>query len=264
MVTTRNIKRTAKSVSLIVLTWLTISFGLYIFSGRIIHHPYPSRIQEFQIPHEQIFVKNPAGEKIDMLWAPQNDIGKHKTHLYLHGNAGRLPFIVEALAREGNLLSPAYPGYSASEGRPDTKNVGETVDLAIEFLRSRGIESKDVIVLGHSLGGSPAVYAAAQYPEISKVILVNTFYSMKSMCESLYKIFCVFAGGIHDTAAIAPLARAPIRQFHVKDDKIVPFEQGRALFEIIGSPDKKFTIIQGSHADFDVDEVLTSNNRPSR
>ncbi len=245
-------KRILRTISSLLFIWLAVSAGLYFLSGKIIYKTDLSRGVTFDLPYEQLFVKNAAAEKIDMMWVPKGG----KVYLYLHGNAGRLPFIVEGLAGEGSVLAPAYPGFSASEGRSNTKNINEAVDLSMEFLHARGIKDKDIVVVGHSLGGSPAVYAAAKYPELDKVILVNTFYSIQDMCEAQYYIFCIFSGGIHDTAAIAPLAKAPIRQFHDLNDNVVPFEQGKALFEILGSPDKKFTVLPGGHSDFDVGIVL--------
>lgn len=245
-------RKVLRTISSLLFIWLAVSAGLYFLSGKIIYKTGLSRGQKFNSPYEQFFVKNAAGEKIDMMWVPNGG----KVYLYLHGNAGRLPFIVEGLAREGSVLAPAYPGFSASEGRSDTKNINEVVDLSMEFLHAKGIKDKDIVVVGHSLGGSPAVYAAARYPELGKVVLVNTFYSIQKMCEAQYYIFCIFSGGIHDTAAIAPLAKAPIRQFHDLSDNVIPFEQGRALFEILGSPDKEFITLSGSHSDFDVGTVL--------
>lgn len=260
-------KKVLRIISSLIFIWLAVSAGLYFLSGKIIYETSFSRGQKFNIPYEQIFVKNAAGEKIDMMWAPfpsplmgGGDQGRNagvvRTYLYLHGNAGRLPFIVEGLAKEGSVLAPAYPGFSGSEGRSNTKNINETVDLSMDLLRAKGIEDKDIVVFGHSLGGSPAVYAAAKYPDLGLVVLVNTFYSVQKMCEAQYYIFCLFSGGIHDTAAIAPLAKAPIRQFHDLNDNVVPFEQGEALFKILGSPDKKFMVLPGSHSDFDVGNII--------
>ena len=252
-------KKIIRAITSFLFIWLAVSTGLYLLSGTIIYKTGLSRNESFSVPHERIFIRNSAGEKIDTLWAPKSGGAARKTYLYLHGNAGRLPFIVEGLASHGNLLAPAYPGFSGSEGSPDTDNINEILDLSIEFLRAKGIGDKDIVVFGHSLGGSPAVHAAGRYPDLGRVILVNTFYSIKSMCEGKYYIFCVFAGGIHDSAAMAPLAKAPVRQFHDRDDLVVPFEEGERLFDLIGSPDKKFTVIHGSHSDFDVGGIISTD-----
>ncbi len=282
-----HIKKIFRIISSLLFIWLAVSAGLYFISGKIIYKTSLSHGQKFEVPYEQAFVKNAAGEKIDMMWAPfpsplmgegqgegvspsplnpppiegggeqGKNTGVVRTYIYLHGNAGRLPFIVKGLAKEGSVLAPAYPGFSGSEGRPDTKNINEVVDLSMEFLHAKGMEDKDIVVFGQSLGGSPAVYAAAKYPELGKVILVNTFYSVQKMCETQYYIFCLFSGGIHDTAAMAPLTKAPIRQFHVLNDNVIPFGQGEALFKLLGSRDKKFTMLTGSsHSYFDVGKVV--------
>ncbi|MBT3182506.1 MAG: alpha/beta fold hydrolase, partial [Deltaproteobacteria bacterium] len=199
--------------------WLGISFTLYLMSGRIIYQPELGADAKYSIPFELEYVQNGEGDRIEMMWIPKGEDWKQeKTFLYLHGNVGRLSYIVEELSKRGNVLSPSYPGFSGSEGKSNTEKIYEVVDLSIAFLNNKGVKDGDIVVLGHSLGGSPAVYAATKYPDLDEVILVNTFYSLKEMCRVSYPGFCIFAGGFHDSAAIAPHAKARIRQFHNVSD----------------------------------------------
>lgn len=238
--------------------WLAMSYALFLISGKIIYKTSLSRDESYGFKFEQAFVKNQSGDDIELLWVPGPAVKGEgtKTFLYLHGNAGRLPHIIEGLSGYGSVLSPAYPGYSRSGGTPGTANINETVDLSMKYLRNMGIRDEDVVIIGHSLGGSPAVYAAAHYPNVDRVVLVNTFLSVEEMCWDLYHILCIFSGDIHNTAEMAPMARAAIRQFHNPNDAVVPFSQGEQLFGLLGSRDKKFHELSGTHADFPVEEIL--------
>lgn len=247
------------------MAWLAASFVLYLLSGFLLYKTSSSKDLVYSVPFEQAYVKDSGGDRVDLMWVParptfggpSGDGGANrKTYLYLHGNAGRLPYIIEGLARRGNVLSPAYPGYSGSEGRPNTKDIDDVADLSMEFLRQKGIPDGDIVILGHSLGGSPAVYAAVHYPDVDRVILVNTFLSIEEMCRIDYHFLCIFAGGIHNTAKLAPEARARIRQFYNGHDELIPAWQAKALFELLGSRDKKLFEISGSHATFPIDEAL--------
>lgn len=240
------------------LAWLAMSYALFLISGKIIYKTSLSSDEDYGFKFERAFVKNLSGDDVELLWVPGPAVEGEgtKTFLYLHGNAGRLPHIIEGLSRYGNVLSPAYPGYSRSGGTPDTANINETADLSMKYLGDRGMRNEDVVVVGHSLGGSPAVYAAAHYADVDRVVLVNTFLSVEEMCWDLYHILCIFSGDIHNTAEMAPMARAAIRQFHNPNDAVVPFSQGEQLFGLLGSRDKKFHELSGTHADFPVEEIL--------
>lgn len=242
----------------VAAAWLAMSYALFLISGKIIYKTSQSHGEDYGFKFERAFVKNSSGDDIELLWVPGPAAGGEgtKTFLYLHGNAGRLPHIIEGLSGYGSVLSPAYPGYSRSGGTPGTANINETVDLSMKYLRNMGIRDEDVVIMGHSLGGSPAVYAAANYPGVDRVVLANTFLSVEEMCKDAYHILCMFSGGIHNTAEMAPRARAAIRQFHNRDDAVVPFSQGRRLFDLLGSKDKVFFELSGSHADFPVVEIL--------
>lgn len=201
------------------------------------------------------FVKNAKGEKIELLMIPNKN--SKEIVLYFPGSAGRLVNVLYGAAHVGTVVSPAYPGYHQSEGEPSFQSVYETVDLSMGYLKKQGYREEDITVLGHSLGGAAAVYAAVGYPKLKKVVLVNTFYSVQRLCEMQYSVFCALTFDALNSGTLAPQAKAKIIQFHDKNDKIVPFQQGKDLFERLGSKDKKFFIHGGTHRFFNVEETLT-------
>lgn len=250
----KTLKRIVTTLLLLVAVWLGASYILLIVSPKMINKIKQSKNVVFNIQPVQEFRTNKGGDSIQILWIP-NDTAKI-TYIYLHGNVGRLPKILDDLHLFGNVCSPTYPGYAKSTGEPTTENTYETVDIAMKFLKEKNIDLKNVVVLGHSLGGSPAMYAAVHYPELKKVITVNTFYSITKMCEDQYKILCLFSGSILNTASLAPNAKAPVLICHNPTDSTIPFVQGEMLYKIVGSPQKEFRKISGTHSEFDMAEVL--------
>jgi pimeloyl-ACP methyl ester carboxylesterase len=127
-------------------------------------------------------------------------------------------------------------------------------------LVDQGITPAQITVIGHSMGGSTALYAASEYPDLKKLVLVGTFYSIQAMCETQFSILCVMTSGVLNSSNSAPLVQVKTRQFHNPNDQVVPYTQGKNLFNLIASKDKKFSDLSGSgpdfHNSFSVAEIL--------
>lgn len=250
----KTLKRIIVALLVIVIVWLGACFALLIISPKMIFKTEKSKNVSLDLQPIQEFRTNTAGDSIDILWLP-NDTAK-LTYLYFHGNIGRVNKVLNDLRPYGNICAPTYPGYAKSTGVPTTENTYETVDIAINFLNEKNIDLKNVVILGHSLGGSPAMYAAGKYPDLKKVITVNTFHSITKMCENQYKILCLFSGSILNTASLAPSAKAPVLLCHTPNDSLIPYQQGEELYKLIGSQQKEFRSIGGTHGVFNMEEVL--------
>ncbi len=236
------------------LAWLGLSIYFRYMAPKKIFETGKSNIK-LHIKHIHDVVKNKSGNKIDIVTLPKKN--SNEVILYLHSSYGRLTNILTVARRFATVVSPAFPGYAESEGKPSTRRIYETVDRTMEYLHDKGYRDDQIVVLGHSMGGAAAVYAAVRYPNLKKVVLVNTFYSIQKLCNEVRYGFCLFTYDILNSGLIAPFAKAKIRQFHTKSDKVVPFEHGQKLFEKLGSTDKKFFEHSGTHRFFNVTNVLT-------
>ena len=244
-------------VSSILLIWLVLSLFLYsqastlVFNNKVSWAPVPN------YGYNLSFIKNSAGQNISV-WEFKNTTSD-KVILYLHGNAGRIGDFFVDLNTIGTVYSPAYPGYHESEGSPNTENVYEAAELTYNWLvNDKKIDPKKIIILGHSMGGSPAVNLASKHPEAKKLILVNTFSSVQSMCFRDFTILCGFAGDILNTAKYAPDVKIPVRHFVYKRDLTVPPEEGRKLFTYFkNSNDKKLIELDNyTHVYFDIPSLF--------
>jgi len=258
-----NLTALFSAIFLIIINFYLLSSLILIeVAGSLIYENTTPEATSFKsnLDYRQQFTTTKSGNKIDLKffnYQGNEENYEEKVYLYFHGNTGRLPYIIEGIAEHGNVLTPAYPGYNQSTGKPSEKVIYETVEASMNFLFQSGYEEKDIVILGHSLGGSPAMYAATKYSDLDRVILVNTFYSIQKMCQLDYSILCIFGGNIHNSAKYAKKAKARIRHFHNQKDEQIPFKQGEKLHEKIASNDKKFfNDISGTHGDFVVEEVL--------
>jgi pimeloyl-ACP methyl ester carboxylesterase len=253
-----------KSISIIIIifiiAWLTFAAILLAASSKLIFSPQYSRNVLIDIPHEQLWLTNHKDQKIDTIWIKNPQASQ--IVLYLHGNRGRLSHFFPPLSKKYSVLAPAYPGFHNSEGTPTSDNVYSTALLAYDYLLRQGYQENQIIVFGHSLGGSPAVYTAAQRPSAGKLVLVNTFNSIYSMCVSNWGIGCIFAKNILNSAANAPFVYTKVREFHDINDDVVPYSEGTMLFShFTGTCDKKFITLPkaDSHSDFDILAVMETD-----
>ncbi len=258
MINKKYLHQAAHVLRLSLAAWLTISSLLFLFSDKLIYlTPFAKGNVRGKIQYEEVYLNGPQGKNyvIQSL--------NHKSNLVvlcLHGNKGTISQATDKIATKYNLIAPSYPGYHLSEGKPSEEAMHQSVDLSIEHLNKLGFENKNIIVFGASLGGNPALYAATKYPDLNRVILINTFDSVKSVCEDQYKIFCIFSGGLLNNIELAKSAKARIRQFHSNEDNVISLNQGENLFKFIASEDKTFQIIKGTHNDFPVLEIIDSSN----
>jgi uncharacterized protein len=178
------------------------------------------------------------------IWELENK-NTDKYLIYYHGNAGRLLNFFEPLNAEYNVISPAYNGYSESEGDP---SVEATYDVALktyDWLVAKGVPENKITIFGHSMGGSPATYVASLKPKANKLVVVNTFSSVQSMCIRQYGPLCIFTGSVFNSADNAKKVTIPEYSFSYTGDTTVPFNEGEKLFEAMGSKEKKFFKMDG-------------------
>ena len=76
-----------------------------------------------------------------------------------------------------NVLLFDLRGHGSSGGDRITGGIDEAQDVlgAYDYMRSRGIRQRDIVVLGRSMGAGASVLAAAAEPEIGALVLDGTY-----------------------------------------------------------------------------------------
>lgn len=244
-------------IAISLTTWLVMATVLLQRASSLIFAPQESHQMQVDVPYQQLWLTNKNNQKIDAIWI--ENLHAKQVVLYLHGNRGRLSHFFPPLHTQYKIFAPAYPGYHNSEGVPTPEGAYETALLAYDYLIEQGYQEQEIILLGHSLGGCPAVYTAAQRPAVSKLVLVNTLHSMFDLCYPKWGIRCIFARPLFNSGKYAPLVSTKVRVFHAPHDDIIPYAQGQKLFtKFIGTHDKKFITLPENcaHSEFDVLEVI--------
>ncbi|MGI9427982.1 MAG: alpha/beta hydrolase [Bythopirellula sp.] len=167
--------------------------------------------------------------------------------LYCHGNgehvarlAPRLKILNERIAV--SVFAWDYRSYGRSEGIPHESNVISDAKIAHRWLAERtGTNPADVVIMGRSLGGAVAVALAAECP-VRAIVLDRTFSTLTDAASHNFPWLPVRWIMNNRFASIEHIRnyQGPLLQSHGTIDQIVPFHQGRQLFDAAPSKVKKF------------------------
>lgn len=174
------------------------------------------------------------------------------TLLFLHGNAGNISHRLDSIAIFNDLgldvLIIDWRGYGQSEGRASEAGTYCDAEAAWRYLvDDRKTDPDNIIVFGRSLGGAVAArLASRQVP--AGVIVESAFTSAADMAARLYPVFPVrlLIRLDYPTRQYLSGARCPVLVVHSRQDEIVPFDMGQALYAAAPEP-KTFLTLSGDH-----------------
>lgn len=228
----------------------------FVFQSRLVYFPQVGRAVEatplaFGLEFETHEIPTEDGERLRAWWVPARDA--RGTVLILHGNAGNISHRVGYLRMLHRLgyasLIVDYRGYGESSGSPSEAGTYRDAEAAWRWLVSRGIQPKDVVILGESLGGAVAAWLAVRVTPRA-LVLASSFTSVPDLGAQVYPFLPVrlLSRFSYDTLGALRRVTAPVLVAHSRDDDIVPYSHGRALFAAANEP-KQFLEMHGGHND---------------
>ena len=174
------------------------------------------------------------------------------TVLFLHGNAGNISHRLDSIAifhELGlNTFIIDYRGYGQSEGKPGEEGTYRDAEAAWEHLvTERGEDPARIIVFGRSIGGAVASWLATEHKPAA-LIVESSFTSAIEMAAHLYPFMPVRLISRLRYPVIDFVARitCPVLIVHSRDDEIIPFAMGKALYKVAPAP-KAFLELEGDH-----------------
>jgi uncharacterized protein len=245
-----------------VLTFLCVAAALYALvciaaysaQSRLVFFPGPAPRTTPAAAHlvyEDLELETSDGERLHA-WLIRPATPAKAAVLVCHGNAGsiadRLHLAAEFVRMELAVLLFDYRGYGGSSGAPSERGVYLDAEAAYGRLTTAlGFAPERTIVYGESLGGAVAIELALR-EKIAALIVEDTFSSLADVGARHYPWLPVRWITRYRFASIekVPEIAAPKLFMHSPEDEIVPFEQGRALFEAAREP-KQFLETTGGH-----------------
>lgn len=172
--------------------------------------------------------------------------------LYCHGSGDNVAHLGKLLQYlrdrvRVSVFAFDYRGYGRSEGSPSESGVLADARAARAWLARRaGIDQADVVLLGRSLGGAVAVHLAAE-SRPRGLVLESTFTSLPDVAAVQYPWVPVRLLMKNRLDSLSKIAHyyGPLLQSHGDADEIVPFVQGKRLFDAAPGR-KRFVPIAGA------------------
>ena len=178
---------------------------------------------------------------------------KQQAVLFCHGNAENVAQSSQWYGEKyrsslnADVFVFDYRGYGKSDGSPFEQGVLEDAEAALGLLCERtNRQPKDVIIVGSSIGGGPAVYLAAKHG-CKVLILRRTFNSLATAAQGKYPWLPVRYVMRNQYPSIDRIKsyQGPLFQSHGEADDLIPIELGQELFDAAPTTNKKFYPVPG-------------------
>ena len=268
----------------VAIAYLAVLALVFLFQSRLVYYPEIGREvtvtpQSYGLKFETVEIPTADGETLQAWWVPVE--GSRGTVLFFHGNAGnishRLDYLLMFNRQRHSTLIVDYRGYGKSTGMPSEEGTYRDAEAAWDYLRNvRKAGPRDVVVAGESLGGAVASWLAAEMshipspspggrredigsplpkgegPEVRMqpraVLLFSTFTSATDLGAGVYWFLPVrlISRIGYDNLSNLSRIQSPVFVAHSRDDDIIPFSHGKALFEAASEP-KAFLEMRGGH-----------------
>lgn len=238
------------------LLWLAVILALFVVYLRYVEKRsifYPTQEieytpKDFGMAFEDVFFKTRDNLELNGWFLPAENAAF--TVLFCHGNAGNISHRVEKLRFFHELGCSIfifdYREYGRSRGTPSEKGLYNDVRAAYDYLVSRKIAPDKIIGYGESIGGAVIIDLACE-KAVGALIADGTPSSAKDMVKFIYPFlpYWIFSTRWDSVKKIRSIT-VPKLIIHSLNDEIVPYKQGRKLFENAAEP-KEFLQIRGGH-----------------
>jgi uncharacterized protein len=220
-----------------------------------------------ELEYRDIHLSAADGTRLHAWWLPAKPgVAVKGTVLHLHGNGGNLAWHLGGaywLPAQGyQVLMLDYRGYGLSEGKPSLPAVYQDIDAAFAWLeQAPEVQGKPLILLGQSLGGALAVHYLSERPRrraaLHALALDGVPASYRGVARHALSrswltwplqvpLSWLIPDGDSAIHGIATLEGLPLLILHSADDEVVPFANGRLLYQA-ARPPRAFQATRGQH-----------------
>ena len=228
-------------LTIFVIYFLVLVF-LYFYQRSLLYHPNENNYSGDKISVDIEKVKIQTSDNIELLgWYHEKNLKDYKTLVYFHGNAGSLENRIHKLNHfqdmNINFLIIAWRGFNGNKGKPSERGLYVDGKSAIDWLIKKGVDEKNLILYGESLGTGVATHLA-QNKNYAGVILETPFTSMIDAAKNFYPYIPVnlLLKDKFENYKKVKNINSPILIMHGEVDQIVPFSMGKKIYELANNP----------------------------
>lgn len=195
------------------------------------------------------YFKTESGRKING-WLLKSKTAVPKISVFaLHGNSGNLNSqyrrFVELTKYGFQIFLFDYPGFGYSEGKSTRENAVEDSFSVFDFFKNLDeIKNTPKVIFGQSIGGNFSIPVAVRnQDDIEGLVLEGTFISFNAIANRKVPLL----GGLvikenDDNRLNLKNFKKPVLIIHSKEDKLIPLEMGKQLYENANEPKEFFEI----------------------
>ncbi len=246
-----------KTLPLAVASALAACTGVFLQPDRVLHLN-PDKVG---VKWEEARFTSDDGVALTGLWFPSARGPAKGVVVQFHGNGENMTsHFLSAywLALEGwDVLAFDYRGYGASGGKKALSGCVRDGAAALAFARGKA-PGLPLVVLGQSLGGALAVASLARDggQGLRALVLDSVFSSYRRVAREklsqfwLTRIFrrplaLLISERYAPDRLIAARRRVPLLMLHAPGDPVVPYAEGRRLYDLSPGP-KEFWDVPGA------------------
>lgn len=182
-------------------------------------------------------------------WYFKSMTGSKGTIIFLHGNSRNISTETEqmlwVLEKGYNLLVFDYRGYGISKGKPSIEGVlYDGLEFIDAIMKDEGIDKKNLVIHGQSLGGAVASHVARFSPHANKfkvLVMDSTFTSWRNIAKEVasknfftwmwqYPIYWDMPKDLSSTENLKQSKIPNTLIIHSKVDKLVGYSNAETLF----------------------------------
>jgi fermentation-respiration switch protein FrsA (DUF1100 family) len=229
-------------ILIIIFIYSLLLVFLYFYQRNLLYHPNVNNYSGDKISVNIRKIKISTSDNINLLgWYHKKNLQDYKTLIYFHGNAGSLENRIHKLNHfqdmNINFLIIAWRGFSGNNGKPSETGLYEDGRSAIDWIKKKGVEEKNLILYGESLG-TGVVTHLAQNRDFGGIILETPFTSMTDAAKKFYPYIPVdlLLKDKFENYKKIKNVNSPLLIMHGEVDQIVPFWMGKKIYEIANEP----------------------------
>ena len=224
---------------------------------RLIFHPEPEILRtprDVSLSFDEVYFTSRDGVRLHGWFVPYP--GAQWTLLWFHGNAGNIGHRLENLKLlhdkvQISVLLFDYRGFGRSAGKVSEHGTYLDGYAAIELLCKRyGLATSRLVLFGRSLGAAVAAEMAG-HMESLLLILESPFVSVPAMARAFLPLGPLSALLVTQYNTLEKVRRitSPLLVLHGNRDEVVPYSQGREVFEAAPEPKRFYAIPGAGHND---------------
>jgi fermentation-respiration switch protein FrsA (DUF1100 family) len=242
-------------LNIVIVAYSGICAAMFLMQRSMMYVPDRTRVPvpvlggtEFK----ELSLKTSDGQTL-VAWAVDPLPGKPVV-LYFHGNggnfsSGRIEKFRLLTADGTGLFAVNYRGYGGSSGSPSEEGLHLDADAAYDAAAAK-YGAQTLVGYGESLGTGVITQLAARKP-LKALVLEAPFLSTVAVANEHFgwlPVSMLLTDQFRSDRAITKI-NTPLLVIHGDRDEVIPFEQGRALFELAAEPKQFHAIAGGRHND---------------